>query len=363
MNDDMNTENQELNIIIERNRKIIKRMKKIEDKKDNGVVCKASAAEAVKQFIIPTKETFTMNNKYTISQLKEICKYYKQKISGTKRELNERIEYYFKKQSVVGILQRFWRKSIYKKFMRLRGPARMNRTLCVNETDFYTMETIKDIPYSKFFSFKDKDGVIYGFDIVSLYTLLYNLEDKHPLNPYNRNPFPNYMKRDLLDLLRLSVSLNLKINTVMETEEIEEVSPEKELELLSLSLFQHIDQLGNYTVPNWFWSLDNYKMMRFIRELNDIWTYRAQLTDQSKRAICFPSGNPFRDINLYSLTSYMPPLMLREYALQIIEQFIKKGTSPSNQALGANYVLCALTLVNPHAAAALPWLHQSVSYF
>jgi len=361
MNDDMAIENQELNSIIERNRKIIKRMK-VEDEKDNGVACKVAASE-VKQFIIPTKETFTMNNKYSISQLKEICKYYKQKISGTKRELNERIEYYFKKQSVIGKLQRFWRKSIYKKFMRLRGPARMNRALCVNETDFYTMESIKDIPYSKFFSFKDKDGVIYGFDIVSLYTLLYNLEDKHPLNPYNRNPFPKYMRSDLLDLLRLSVSLNLKINTVMETEEVEEVNPEKELELISLSLFQYIDQLGNYTDPNWFWSLDNYKMVRFIREINDIWTYRAQLTDQTKRAICFPSGNPFRDINLYSLTSYMPSLMLREYSLQIIEQFIKKGTSPSNQALGANYVLCALTLVNPHAAAALPWLHQSVSYF
>jgi hypothetical protein len=247
--------------------------------------------------------------------------------------------------------------------MRLRGPARMNRVLCVNETDFYTMESIKDIPYSKFFSFKDKDGVIYGFDIVSLYTLLYNLEDKKPLNPYNRNPFPNYMRRDLLNLIRLSVSLNLKINTVMETEEVEEISPEKELKLFSISLFQYIDQLGNYTDPNWFWSLDTYRMLRFIRELNDIWTYRAQLTDQMKREICYPSGNPFRHINLYSITSYMPPLMLIETALQIIDQFIKKGTTTENQALGANYVLCALTLVNSQAAAALPWLHQSVAYF
>jgi len=32
-------------------------------------------------------------------------------------------------------------------------------------------------------------------------------------------------------------------------------------------------------------------------------------------------------------------------------------------ALGAYYVLGALTLVNPNAAAALPWLFQSVAYF
>jgi hypothetical protein len=381
MNDDINKKNEEINIIIERNRKLIKRIKKVlingagaSDSAIHGTSDSASAGafeeegaseEAVKKeiFIIPTKETFKLNNKYTITQLKQICKYYNQKISGTKRELNERIDYYFKKQCVVGKIQRFWRKCIYKKFMRLHGPARMNRALCVNETDFYTMESIKDIPYSKFFSFKDKDGVIYGFDIVSLYTLLFNLEDKKQLNPYNRNPFPNYMRRDLLNLIRLSVSLNLKINTVMETEEVEVIDPEKELELFSLSLFQHIDQLGNYTDPNWFWSLDNIKIVRFLKELNDIWIYRSQLTNETMREICFPSGNPFRNINLYSLSIYMPSIVLKKTALQIIEQFIKMGTTTSNQCLGANYVLCALTLVSHQAAAALPWLHQSVSYY
>jgi hypothetical protein len=364
-NKDMNTENNELNQKIERNRKIIKRIKNIST--EVVQVENANEVEVPKkeqpEFIIPTKETFTINNKYTISQLKQTCKHYNQKISGTKRDLNERIEHYFKIQSVIGKLQRFWRKSIYKKFMRLRGPARMKRELCVNETDFYTMEPIKDIPYSQFFSFKDKDGVIYGFDIVSLYTLLYNLEENNPLNPYNRNSFPKYMKRDLVTLLRLSVSLNLKINTVMETQEVEIVNPEKELEFFSLSLFQYIDQLGNYTDPNWFWSLDNIKVVRFIKELNDIWTYRAQLSDQTKRDICFPSGNPFRNINLYSISSYMPLFVLKKIALQIIEQFVKGGTTHANKCLGANYVLCALTLVNYQAANALPWLHQSVSYF
>jgi hypothetical protein len=34
-----------------------------------------------------------------------------------------------------------------------------------------------------------------------------------------------------------------------------------------------------------------------------------------------------------------------------------------NKALGACYVLGALTIVNENAATALPWLYQSFSYF
>lgn len=352
-------ENKELDGSIERNKKIMKKIKKIQEnmKKRLGIVDENT-------FVIPTKEQFlSSNNKYNIAQLKDICKHYKQKISGTKKELIERIESYFKKNDCIKTIQRLCRTFIYKKFKKLHGPARMNRSLCVNETDFYTMEPIKDIHYSQFFSFKDKDGMIYGFDIMSLYTLLANDIHKEVTNPYNRKLLPVTLMRDLKRLIRMSKILKHDVVMTVEEEVKEMVCPRKEMELLSISLFQYIDQLGNYTDPTWFWSLGNRQLVRFLHELNDIWCYRSQLTHQMKRDICPPFGNPFVNVPINMVTVHLPLFELKRIALNVIEQMIKRGISTSNRSLGANYVLCALTLVSPPAAAAIPWLYESVAHF
>ncbi len=44
-----------------------------------------------------------------------------------------------------------------------------------------------------------------------------------------------------------------------------------------------------------------------------------------------------------------------------MENIVTKGINHASKTLGANYVLCALTLVNNDAAQSLPWLYQSVS--
>ena len=357
----LENENNELNNTIERNRRIIRKIKKIKEniqKKEGGCTENDTKEE---EFIIPTKETFLKDNKYSISQLKEICKHYKQKISGTKKELVERILNYFKKSDCIYVIQRVCRRFIYKKYKKLHGPARMNRELCVNETDFYTMEPIKNIPYNQFFSFKDKDGTIYGFDILSLYTLLFTQNDNHDVtNPYNRKQLPVTMMRDLKKIIRLSKLLKHDVTICHEEEIKETLCPKKELELLSNSLFQYIDQLGNYTDPNWFWSLGNRQLVRFLHELNDIWSYRSQLTYQMKRDICPPIGNPFINVPVNMVSVHMPLFELKRIALNVIEQMIKRGITSSNRSLGANYVLCALTLVSADAATAIPWLYQSV---
>ena len=73
---------------------------------------------------------------------------------------------------------------------------------------------------------------------------------------------------------------------------------EKAIELRSLALFQQIDSLGNYSNPNWFLSLTKPKLIGFIRNLIDVWSYRAQLTIEAKRNICPPNGDPFRNLNI-----------------------------------------------------------------
>ena len=121
-----------------------------------------------------------------------------------------------------------------------------------------------------------------------------------------------------------------------------------------------MDSLGNYTDCKWLLDLNKQQLIRLIRELMDIWEYRAQLDIEVKKEICAPYGNPFRYININMIIE-LSYFSLQKTVLSIIEQFIKKGNTPELCNLGASYVLCGLTLVNNQAALALPWLYNSVA--
>ena len=127
-----------------------------------------------------------------------------------------------------------------------------------------------------------------------------------------------------------------------------------------MSIFQKIDELGNYTNINWFYNLNKFKIIKFIRELQDIWCYRAELTKEMKQSIInkeFSFNKYKNDFNM-NKSEYF----LKKKALNIIEIFITSGINKQNQAQGSFYVLAALTLVCNEAATALPWLFESVSY-
>ena len=101
-------------------------------------------------------------------------------------------------------------------------------------------------------------------------------------------------------------------------------------------------------------------MCKFIRELHDIWQYRAEITSESKLAICPPTGDPFIGTNIVNIHSFRPNI-IKEFALSCIERLVKRGNSQDSKSLGAIYVLTALTLVSNSAATSLPWLYQSVA--
>ena len=102
-------------------------------------------------------------------------------------------------------------------------------------------------------------------------------------------------------------------------------------------------------------------MIKMFRELIDIWSYRAPLTIETKRAICPPLGNPFTR-NFHQLQTIENIDEVRKYTLEILERFVNLGIDRDNKCLGAYYVLGALTLVSPDAATSLPWLYQAVCY-
>ena len=52
--------------------------------------------------------------------------------------------------------------------------------------------------------------------------------------------------------------------------------------------------------------------------------------------------------------------VLQNNTLQIMKNILTKGVNNDSSALGAYYILSALTLVSPEAAETNPWLYESV---
>jgi hypothetical protein len=327
--------------------------------KNDTIKLKKTKKKEEVAILMPTKENYSMllSHNYTIKQLKEIATHHKIKVNSTlaKAEIVAKIYNYFKHYDNAVTIQRAWRSYLRRQYNKLRGPARFNRRLCVNETDFFTMDTLKEIPYVQFFSFQDADKMIYGFDMLSIYNLFHKSSDPKTENPYNRNVLAKHIKKNVLKLLWFSRLFKEELNINME-EDIVEV---QSIQDRAQSLFHDMDILGNYTNAAWFLSLSQPALVRFIVELNDIWSYRANLSEAVKRDICPNHRDLFRLMYMMDLRVVALPLV-QDVALSIMEMLVRDGINADNRCLGANFVLCALTLVNTEAAHALPWLFQSV---
>ena len=299
---------------------------------------------------------FLLTKGYNVKQLKDICKFYKQKKSGNKSELIFLLYNYLKFSFYARKIQKVIRGYLRRSFNTIKGPALHNRKICTNQTDFFSLEDLKDIDNSQFYSFKDKDGFVYGFDVCSLYNMI--VIEKIKDNPYNRNklPIPKIMV-DLRTLVKRGKIFNESPNIKLETN-INELSPKKQIELKALELFQLMEQRGFITNPIWFLSLSRLYVKRFLRELVDVWEYRAQIDNQTKRKINPAHGNPFFGFNIHVLL-HKPYEVMQKRVLDLIEIFITKGEDNEAKYLGVCYVLGALTTVSHDCAIALPWLYSA----
>ena len=295
----------------------------------------------------------------TMPILKALAKSYKIKVSGNKTVLMNRIQLHLKQFFSIRKIQKICRKYLIKKMNQLKGPAIIKRQLCTNELDFLTGDKIIDIPYSQFFSYTDVDNFVYGFDIISLYNLILKSE-KGVKNPYNRKDISPLIIKNMRNMIRISNLINIKTETSIPSIII---STAKNTELRILDLFQNIDSLGNYSNPKWFSDLNHLQYIRLMREIMDIWTYRAQLSFEVKRQICPPLGDPFSNFNYNYIRTETNIDLVKIKILEILERFVNSGIDKDSKCLGAYYVLGALTIVSYPAADALPWLFQSVSYF
>ena len=302
-------------------------------------------------FFVPTSCEYYLLFKYnyTVTQLKKICKYYKLPTTGSKKKLNTLIYNYLELTQKAKVIQKYVRGFLQRNENTLRGPAFYKREKCVNDCDFFTLEPVKQIKSHQFYSLKDNDGFIYGFDIISLWQLF----EKSSVveNPYTRKEFPKRTQTDLIRLIKVNNETNIKLpDTILDMT--------KQLELRIIDVFQHINTLGHYTDHVWFLNLDKRKLIRFCRELYDIWIHRSQIDDETKQRI-YPHGNPFPRY-LLSLSYNESYYYIQKTATKICENLVYNGITNDDKNLGAYYILSALTLQSSEAASALPWLYQSV---
>ena len=305
-------------------------------------------------FEVPEYEDFNSlkTTNYNVPQLKQICRFYKQRVSGNKDQLIFRIYNYLRFSYHANMIQKIFRGYIVRKLISLKGPAYQDRQ-CNNIQDFMTLDKLTEIPECQFYSYTDHDGFIYGFDICSIYNLLKEKCCKN-INPYTRNPFPKELKYNLRQIIRLSHILKMNITTELDVENTQN----KQIEFDTIKIFQLIDGFGHITDTDWFLSLNRSLLVKYIRELYDIWNYRAQLEATVKRKICPPNGKPFGTELMIALNNRTFDY-LQKYGLSVMNKLVTLGEDIEMRKLGGIYVLGGLTMVNSHAAMAFPWLYQS----
>lgn len=351
--------------------------------------------------------------KYKLPELKTIVKEYNLTRTGNKNVLIIRIQEFFNKMKSSELIQKTFRGWLVRRSFKLRGPAWKNRELCVNDTDFITLEPINEIPYELFYSYTDEKKFIYGFSLISLMQLIKN---KTALkNPYNREKFPDNCVQDIIslnnitkmiyqkfmdevefyqtnNLLRKNVPLRYnrdEINNINSnqnanfsreyyrptiipgTYNVAEMNTKYNLLIESRTkliqariqnLFMEIDQLGNYSQSAWFSNLDRIGCLRFYRCLCDLWNYRAQLSFEIKKKIC-PFIEPFANIfNRNVLYNDAPLEDFQILCVTVMENLIYCGFDDEYRKISAFHLLSALTIVSVPARNALPWLYESIAY-
>ena len=286
---------------------------------------------------------------YNIKQLKEICKHYKLKQSGNKCMLSNAIYNFLKYSKHAKIIQRSFRTYLLQRLNRLKGRSLLRRNVSTNQEDFISLDDIRTISPDHYFSFECNDHN-YGFNIKCLYQLI--IKSDHPKNPYNRNDLSGQTIVSLKECIRLSNILKIPIDLTIETA----VFQSNKFKIIEL--FHIIDQLGNYSDYKWLFLLNKPQLIKFYKYLYDIWIYRAQLPIEKKQEICSPTGNPFIRTDSFFLNQ-MVIEDIQKHLILVMNNLLTKAVDNNSQKIGAYYILGALTLVNQHAADAIPWLYES----
>ena len=314
--------------------------------------------------------------KMTVPLIKAVCRSLKLRVTGKKMELVERIMQHHSKCIAGDLLQYKCKRAIVSRWLRLHGPALCDRKSCVNDMDLMG-DDVEDIPMDQLFSFQES-GFVYAFDIATFSSIIVKGFPRRTTNPYTREPIPIEVLKEYKRLLALSTMLG-RVFSVVHSVNAEQVSQHRtvengvvnvevpmtmeEIDFEISSTMYIADSYGYYTNPVWVTSMTVDNLKRFMDDMVEIFTYRANLSRNSMMRIVHPSGllvpNPqtFRSW----LRSEMDARVIKQKASELMKKLVMSGAERSDRELGTIYMLTALTLRCSQAAAAMPWLYESAN--
>jgi len=349
-----------------------------------------------------------------IPELKYLLKSSSLRVSGKKDELIRRLHKHYSRISSVIFIQRVFRGFLVRESERMRGAGYPDRTRCLNETDFHTMDLLSHIPREEFFSYCDSAGFVYGFNVFSLMAMF--KRNRKIVNPYNREDVPIpivchifSLYKKILILYPLTCNLTRFNNvsssdfeqirnqernsredenddsaattsedSVAEMDDIDvppsatnsavhsHTSIEDRLSQLRqyysfyervVIAFERISELvSRFCDPQWFLRLNTAQYDRFYHYFF-VWWSRSN-TSPSTQYVAHPLDNPFRAMP--KIDESMDEEYLRNTCIELIERIVYGGADEHWQRAGANHTLMILAIVSRPSRNTFPELFDEL---
>lgn len=302
-------------------------------------------------------------------------------------------------------LQKWIKRSLLRYNIKLHGNALYNRALCVNDTDFVSLDEIKDIPDADFVSIKDTptthnnvsdtSHMYYGFHIDSISELIFKMDEnyiehfkKHSNNlcyrqyirtlfnhfnkikinnPYTRSPIDGNTKLNViklytrrifikkkeennnLDRNRSNNGMNVGTNGGGNNQDMRTLVRNK-----CFAVFQKIDMLGYFTDISWLLDINPKVIKLFYKKLSALWNFEFGLNNTARYKIS-KSHNLFSNINEI-LISRADKYVLLDKVLDVVNVLVSNGETDADRNSGCILVLYGLAFINPRCIASNPWL-------
>ena len=130
-----------------------------------------------------------------------------------------------------------------------------------------------------------------------------------------------------------------------------------------VKVFHKFDMLDNYTDHLWFKNLSMIQLKKLYKECEDIWNYRAGLTQEAKKilvhnGIAFPHSI-HKIIGMSD--NHGTKLKLQSIILSEFEKLLDQGQTIGDRKTSAKLMITGLVAVSDDAAQAYPYLVWSMA--
>jgi len=288
-------------------------------------------------------------------------------------------------------LQRWIRHNLQAFSKRLHG---LPRSRVVNDSDFVSLDDIKDIPDKDFIALEDSHGFVYGFNLDSVVDLILKTDENflesfkkqsmgfcyrqyvsNLYNHYNKIKINNPYTRDLLTSefkLRVFQLHARNIFKAMQTKlPIQSIALgasagtgagvgvgdlRQRVRNKCFAIFQKIDMFGYITDIIWLMD-ENVKNLKFFyKKLALQWNLEFGLNNTARYRIARThnlfSQSHLQDIMLSRVDKYI----LLDKILESVNVLVSNGETDEDRNTGCILILYALAAINPRCVAANPWL-------